>query len=118
MPETDIGLAPHFNRPELRPAHYPTRCTAYGRIDTAAALLRAISTLSNLSPRPDLAVISGDIADSALLEEYAHAIKLFVGIPGNYDRRALVRETCPDPAYETVAVHSIQCVASTDSIFS
>jgi len=64
---------------------------AYGRVDTAAALLRTISTLNNLSPRPDLAVISGDIADSALLEKYAHAIKLFVAIPGNYDRRALVR---------------------------
>jgi 3',5'-cyclic AMP phosphodiesterase CpdA len=79
---------------------------AYGRVDTAAALLRTIGTLNGLSPRPDLVVISGDIADSALPEEYTHATKLlgalrvpFVAIPGNHDRRALVRETFPDPTY-------------------
>ena len=71
---------------------------AYGRVDTATALLRTISTLNGLSPRPDLVVISGDIADSALPEEYAHATKLlgalkvpFVAIPGNHDRRPLMR---------------------------
>jgi 3',5'-cyclic AMP phosphodiesterase CpdA len=81
---------------------------AYGRVDTAKALLRTIDTLNGLSPRPDLIVISGDIADSALPEEYAHATKLlgalqmpFVAIPGNHDRRALIRETFPDPAYGT-----------------
>jgi len=54
------------------------------------------------------AVISGDIADSALPEEYAHATKLpgalqvpFVAIPGNHERRPLIRETFPDPAYGT-----------------
>ena len=81
---------------------------AYGRVDTAKALLRTIDALNDLSPRPDLVVISGDIADSALPEEYAHATKLlgalqvpFVAIPGNHDRRALIRETFPDPAYGT-----------------
>ena len=65
---------------------------AYGRVDTATALLRTISTLNGLSPRPDLVVISGDIADLALPEEYAHATKLlgalkvpFVAIPSNHD---------------------------------
>ena len=60
------------------------------------------------SARPELVVISGDIADSALPEEYAHATKLpgalqvpFVAIPGNHDRRPLIRETFPDPAYGT-----------------
>ena len=55
---------------------------------------------------PDLVVISGDIADSALPEEYAHATKLlgalkvpFVAIPGNHDRRPLMRESFPDSAY-------------------
>jgi 3',5'-cyclic-AMP phosphodiesterase len=43
---------------------------AYGRVDTAAVLLRSIGTLNALSPRrPDLVVISGDIADSALPED-------------------------------------------------
>jgi Calcineurin-like phosphoesterase len=46
---------------------------AYDRVDTAAALLRSIDTLNAISPEPDLVVISGDIADSALPEEYEHA---------------------------------------------
>ncbi|MGB6558221.1 MAG: metallophosphoesterase, partial [Pseudolabrys sp.] len=104
-PETGFGLATHLNHPDLRSAHYPA-CLAYGRVDTATALLRTISTLNGLSPRPDLVVISGDIADSALPEEYAHATKLlgalkvpFVAIPGNHDRRPLMRESFPDSAY-------------------
>jgi 3',5'-cyclic-AMP phosphodiesterase len=62
--------------------------------------------LNGLSPRPDLVVISGDIADSAQPEEYAHATKLlgalqmpFAAIPGNHDRRAPMREAFPDSLY-------------------
>lgn len=84
----------------------PPGALAYGRVDTAAALTRAIGTLNRLSPRPDLVVISGDIANSALPEEYAHATKLlgalqmpFAAIPGNHDRRALIREAFPDSLY-------------------
>ncbi|HEY6381668.1 MAG TPA: hypothetical protein VIY07_07665 [Pseudolabrys sp.] len=46
---------------------------AYDRVDTAAAPLRSIDTLNAMSPEADLVVISGDIADSALPEEYEHA---------------------------------------------
>ena len=84
----------------------PPGALAYGRVDTAAALLRTIGTLNGLSPRPDLVVISGDIADSAQPEEYAHATKLlgalqmpFAAIPGNHDRRAPMREAFPDSLY-------------------
>ena len=96
---------------------------AYGRVDTAKALLRTIDTLNGLSPRPDLIVISGDIADSALPEEYAHATKLlgalqvpFVAIPGNHDRRVLIRETFPDPAYGTsnCALNTVRRVGGLD----
>lgn len=84
----------------------PPGALAYGLVDTAAALLRTIGTLNGLSPRPDLVVISGDIADSAQPEEYTHATKLlgalqmpFAAIPGNHDRRALMREAFPDSLY-------------------
>jgi len=96
---------------------------AYGRVDTAKALLRTIDALNDLSPRPDLVVISGDIADSALPEEYAHATKLlgalqvpFVAIPGNHDRRVLIRETFPDPAYGTsnCALNTVRRVGGLD----
>lgn len=84
----------------------PPGSLAYGRVDTAAALMQAIDTLNRMSPRPDLVVVSGDIADSALPEEYEHAKKLlaalqipFVAIPGNHDRRLPLRKAMPDPAY-------------------
>jgi 3',5'-cyclic-AMP phosphodiesterase len=68
---------------------------AYRRVDTAAALKQTIEALNRFAPRPDLVVISGDVADSGLPEEYAHAQSLLAGlqvphalIPGNHDRRA------------------------------
>ena len=36
---------------------------AYGRIDTAGALERCIAVLNEFAPKPDFAVISGDLAD-------------------------------------------------------
>jgi len=104
----------HITRPDA---------LAYGRVDSAPALLRTISTLNNLSPRPDLVVISGDITDSALPEEYAHATKLlgalqmpFVAILGNHDRRALFRETFPDPACGApdCALNTVRCIDELD----
>jgi 3',5'-cyclic-AMP phosphodiesterase len=85
----------------------PPGTLAYGCVDTAAALTRAIETLNTFAPlRPDLVVISGDIAHSALPEEYEHAKKLlgalqmpFVAIPGNHDSRALMHAAFPDPAF-------------------
>ena len=73
---------------------------AYGRVDTAAALKRAVATLNRFAPRPDLVVITGDLADTPLAEEYEHVKTLLVplqipyaAIPGNHDRRALMRDT-------------------------
>jgi 3',5'-cyclic AMP phosphodiesterase CpdA len=81
---------------------------AYGRIDTTAALMRSIDTLNRMSPAPDLVVISGDIANSALPEEYERARTLlgalripFATIPGNHDRRIPMRSAFPDAAYGT-----------------
>lgn len=76
---------------------------AYGRVDTAAALTRGIDALNRMTPRPDLVVITGDVAESALPEEYAHAKSLLAGlqapyavIPGNHDRRAPLRAVFGD----------------------
>ena len=84
----------------------PPGVLAYGRVDTAAALTRSIDTLNQLSPQPDLVVISGDIANSALPEEYERAKTLleklqmpFAAIPGNHDRRIPMRKALPDPGY-------------------
>jgi len=98
---------------------------AYGRVDTAAALLRSIDTLNAMSPRPDLVVISGDIADSALPEEYEHARTLlgalqipFAVIPGNHDRRTPMRKIFPDPSYGPGdgALNSMRSVRDVDIV--
>src|SRR5262249_823803 len=49
---------------------------AYDHVDTAAALSRCVLTLNRLLPRPDLVVISGDLADTPRLEEYEHLKRL------------------------------------------
>ena len=96
---------------------------AYDRVDTAAALTRAIDTLNQMSPRPHLVVISGDIAHSALPKEYEHASKLlgtlqmpFAAIPGNHDRRTPMRRALPDPAYGTAegALNAVRRVGELD----
>ena len=75
---------------------------AYNCVDTAAALTRCVAELNRFSPRPDLVVISGDLADTPTAEEYAHLKTLlaplqipFAAIPGNHDGRALLRAAIP-----------------------
>ena len=83
---------------------------AYGRVDTAGALERCIAALNALEPRPDLVVISGDLADTPTAEEYEHLKRLlaplqlpFVGIPGNHDARELMRGAFPLVPYAQVS---------------
>src|SRR6202158_717696 len=79
---------------------------AYGRVDTASALERCVAALNEFVPRPDLVVISGDLADTPTAEEYDHLKRLlaplrlpFVGIPGNHDSRQMMRAACPRAAF-------------------
>src|SRR6266566_3087533 len=53
----------HIKRPGER---------AYEMVDTAAALERCIAHLNAFRPRPAFVVISGDLVDRGLEEEYAH----------------------------------------------
>ncbi len=83
---------------------------AYGRVDTAAALSRCVETLNRLSPRPDLVVISGDLADTPTPEEYDHLMALlapldipFAATAGNHDDRALLRNALPHQDYANAA---------------
>jgi len=79
---------------------------AYGRADTAAALARCIAELNRFVPRPQLVVISGDLADTPAQEEYAHLRELLaplelpiVAVPGNHDGRSLLRAAFPAQPY-------------------
>ncbi len=87
---------PHIKRPGE---------VAYGVIDTAQALGRCVQFLNSLVPKPDIVVVSGDIADSGRDEEYRHFQELmaplvipFVILPGNHDDRAAIRRSFPAAA--------------------
>lgn len=67
---------------------------AYGRIDSAKMLRRAIEVLNALHPQPNLVIGSGDLTESGAIEEYAYLQDIlkslrapFVPTLGNHDRR-------------------------------
>jgi 3',5'-cyclic AMP phosphodiesterase CpdA len=79
---------------------------AYGRVDTAKALERCVSTLNALEPAPDFVVISGDLVDTPSEQEYDHLRRLlqplklpFAAIPGNHDSREMMRAAFPQACY-------------------
>src|ERR1700709_1504667 len=84
----------------------PPGALAYGRVDTAKALQRCVAALNEFQPRPDLVVISGDLADTPNAGEYDYLQRLlaplqlpFIGIPGNHDSRELMRAAFPGQPY-------------------
>jgi 3',5'-cyclic AMP phosphodiesterase CpdA len=84
--------------------HAPTRAIppsverGWSYIDTAACLARAIAELNELTPPPDVIVVTGDLTDHGGPEEYANLrailaaarMPVFV-IPGNHDSREGLR---------------------------
>ncbi|WP_313396244.1 phosphodiesterase [Pantoea septica] len=79
---------------------------SYKKVDTRAALLRAIDTLNALRPQPDMVVITGDLVDFGTVEEYETqrlALRLlqlpFRLMPGNHDDRQALRAVFADHAY-------------------
>ncbi|MBV9564442.1 MAG: phosphodiesterase [Bradyrhizobium sp.] len=84
----------------------PRARLAYGRVDTAKALERCVTTLNEFQPKPDFVVISGDLADAPVVEEYEHLCELlapleipFAAIPGNHDSREMMRAAFPKAPY-------------------
>src|SRR5947207_1800994 len=74
--------------------------------DTAAYLARAVAALNVLVPRPDVAVVTGDLVDHGEPAEYEHLrdllaplqMPVFV-IPGNHDAREPLREAFRGDGY-------------------
>ncbi|WP_191058165.1 phosphodiesterase [Geminicoccus harenae] len=72
---------------------------SYGGLDTAARLRRAVDMLLASDPAPDCVLVTGDLTDHGLPEEYEQVAEhlgrlpmpVFV-LPGNHDRREMLRE--------------------------
>ena len=71
---------------------------AYRRVDTALFLARAVEHLRGLDPRPDVVLVTGDLVDAGLEEEYVRLRRLLAPlpmpvylIPGNHDAREPLR---------------------------
>jgi 3',5'-cyclic-AMP phosphodiesterase len=102
----------------------PPGSLAYGRVDTASALERCVAALNDFRPRPDLVVISGDLADTPTVEEYEYLRRLlaplalpFVAIPGNHDSRDGMRAAFPQEyAFPTGPLNQIAEVGGLDLV--
>jgi Icc protein len=79
---------------------------AYRKVDTAACLEQAVASLLALRPTPDAIIVTGDLVDAGLAEEYGLLreilsplrVPLFL-IPGNHDLRAPLRAAFPEMRY-------------------
>lgn len=76
----------------------PKGVLAMDRVDTAGYLARAVTHINALRPAPALVLLTGDLVDAGMAEEYAHlrellaplAMPVYV-IPGNHDARDALR---------------------------
>jgi 3',5'-cyclic AMP phosphodiesterase CpdA len=71
---------------------------AYRRVDTALFLARAVEHVRALAPAPDVVLVTGDLVDAGLEEEYVRLRRLLAPlpmpvyvIPGNHDARDPLR---------------------------
>ena len=79
---------------------------AYGRIDTAPYLQRAVQSVLRLRQPPDAVVITGDLTDFGRAAEYEHLQRLLAPLPmpvylmpGNHDDRGQLRASFPAHGY-------------------
>lgn len=71
---------------------------AYRKVDSAAKLADCVAHLNAMNPRPDMALLTGDLVDFGKPEEYAVLREILAplrmpmyAIPGNHDERAAFR---------------------------
>lgn len=79
---------------------------AYRQVDTAANLERCVRHVMRLDPLPDIALMTGDLADFGAPEEYSVLRELIEPlsmpvyvIPGNHDNRSVMRTAFADHGY-------------------
>ena len=79
---------------------------SYKVVDTAGMLRSCVEHLSKLDPRPDAVVLTGDLTDGGLPEEYSYLRELLAPLtmpvyllPGNHDNHDALRAAFPEHAY-------------------
>jgi 3',5'-cyclic AMP phosphodiesterase CpdA len=79
---------------------------AMGRVDTPTLFRRAVTSVLALRQQPAAVLISGDLADLAAADEYAHLAELIAPLPmpvylmmGNHDDRDALRRGFPSHSY-------------------
>lgn len=79
---------------------------AYRRVNTEICLRRAVAQVAALVPRPDAVLVTGDLVDTGLPEEYALLRAILADlpqpcylIPGNHDDRRALAAAFTDHAY-------------------
>ena len=98
MPRVLVQLSdPHIKAPGS---------LAYGQVDTAAFLGRAVEAVRRLRQPADAVVITGDLTDFGRSDEYAHLRALLQPLacpvyllPGNHDDRHGLRRAFPEHAW-------------------
>ena len=77
-----------------------------GSIDTARALADCVAHVNALKPQPDVAIVTGDLTDRGMPEDYALLRRMlddlampYYVIPGNHDDRGRLRSTFGDLGY-------------------
>jgi 3',5'-cyclic AMP phosphodiesterase CpdA len=77
----------------------PKGTLAFGQVDVAGFLRRAIAHLNDLAPRPDLVVITGDLTSDGDERVYAELVGMLAGLAmpyvplvGNHDPREPLRQ--------------------------
>lgn len=82
----------------------PRGLAAYRVVETNAMVERALIRLETCRPRPDVVLVTGDLTDCGLPEEYQLLRDMLARrlgipaylIPGNHDRREVLREVFSD----------------------
>ncbi len=77
----------------------PPGTLTHDHVDNARSLTKVVAHINALTPPPDLAIITGDITDAADAASARHAREIlsdltcpFHVIPGNHDRRDVLRD--------------------------
>lgn len=96
---------------------------SYRVVDTAASLRRCVEQVNRLPQRPDAVVLTGDLVDFGMADEYAVLRELLAPLtmpyyllPGNHDERQTLRAAFPDHPYLMQGGERIEYVIDTHAL--